>query len=167
MTMILTGLALAFIQDQPKWDEVRSAEGNFLLWMPAKPQTQSEDKETEDGKLTIHAWVCRMNSRAYVFVYSDYPQKTLDKNTTDGLIDADLEACIRQVKGKETKRKAVTMSKHPGKAAWLETEDGRKGEVRAFLVGRRMYMIFAFAQNESFDEAEARKFIDSLKLIEE
>ena len=156
--------ALAF-QDAPKWDELRSEAGNFIIWLPVKADYEAKETEFNGATLKLHQFIATGETMRYAVIYTDYDM-SVTSASDDDRINAERDSFMKGLDGKLDKEKKLTLSKNPGRACFVST-DSLKIETRIYLVKNRVYMTMALGEKEKYDESAARKALDSFKLIDE
>lgn len=163
-------LAPAPKQDPPPkadWQEFRSVEGNFLLWVPAKPEELKVDGCPPGAKV----WQASGDSLLTLFQFGFIGrQKRMDPDQAGKFLEGLAQESAESLKGEVVSLKKVTLSGWPG----LETRIRfGAGEVRmcmldrVFLVGDvKLFVRVMVPESESAQPAH-RKILDSFKLLDE
>jgi len=156
-------------QDPPKADgqEFRSAEGNFLLWLPAGPEEISADRCPPAAKVWQASGPASLTLVQFGFVGG---QQRMEGDA----IDASLEGLAREtaeiLKGSLVSTKKITLGRWPGRELRIRFS---AGEIRMcllermFRVGDTRLFVRIMVPEEESSLSEHRKVLDSFKLIDE
>lgn len=149
------------------WQEFRSEEGNFLLWVPAKP----EEIKVANCPPGARVWQASGDELLTLFQFGFIGRQ---KDMTQPEVDAFLEGLAREsaesLKGTVVSSKKVTLSRWPGRESRVKF---MAGEVemclldRVFVVDRVKLFVRIMIPAERANQPEHRKILDSFKLIDE
>ena len=149
-----------------KWESV--SEGGITVEMPGKPTKQSQDTATPVGKATGQMLTLDKGAEAYVMAFHEFPAaisnmnvdpKTLLRNASEG--------AIRNISGKVTSQRDLTVSGHPGTELIGEgNKDGKDIEftIRMYWAKPRLIQTLYLSEKGKGNKSNATKFLDSLKI---
>src|SRR5256714_4894804 len=98
-----------------KWETVN--EDGFTVQMPGTPTHQTQSVDTASGKIDITLLSVEKSGEAFIIGYNDIPAAAApmaDHNPTSFLNNA-REGAVRNVNGKGTSERPVTIDRHPRK----------------------------------------------------
>ncbi|MEI6301091.1 MAG: hypothetical protein WCR74_06570 [Betaproteobacteria bacterium] len=156
-------LTLAACYAELDWREVPSAQGRYSITLPAKPQEHTRTLNSSAGEVSMTMASAQAAGWVFGVGYADYPSGT----NTDKHIDEQRDALLRNISGRITDEKALSVGGRPGR---LVTAEGRRGDgvvvlqVRFVSDGPRLYQIAAVGNQGGVAETELDTFLDSFKL---
>ena len=149
-----------------KWETV--SEGNISVDMPGKPNKQSQEIPAGPTKATGQMLTLDKGAEAYVLAFHDFgaavasadiDPKVLLKNASGG--------AVKNIDGKVTSQRDVSVSGHPGTEIIGE---GRKDDkdieftIRMYWAKPRLIQTLYLSEKGKGDKSNATKFLDSLKI---
>ena len=149
-----------------KWETV--SEDGITVEMPGKPTKQSQDIPTAGGRATGQMLTLDKGAEAYVLAYHDFPPavsnlpidpKDLLKNASDGV--------VKNMNGKVTSQRDVTVGGHPGTEIVGEgSKDDKDVEftIRMYWAKPRLIQTLYLSEKGKGNKSNATKFLDSLKI---
>lgn len=154
------------------WKEFKSQEGGFSVIMPGIPKEMTQTGETSLGKVVIHAF--RLDTFAFYQVsYFDFPKIIDDPVTSKNVIDKGRDGMVLRSHGKLISEAETTLDGHPSRLMLVELEGGFSLKMKAFVSGKRLYMVGiglppdqdAPLEIKRFHEHVSAKFLDSFKIM--
>jgi hypothetical protein len=149
-----------------KWETV--TEKNLTVEMPGKPEKQAQNIPSPVGTASGQMLTLDKGSEAYILAYHEFPAaisnlpidpKTLLKGSADG--------AVRNVNGKVTSERDVTVGAHPGREIIGEgNKDGKNVEFMVRMYWAKPTLVQTLYLNEKGkgDKKNGTKFLDSLKI---
>ncbi len=170
MTAMLVATAeQGLAQDQPKetWQEFRSEEGNFLLWVPAKCEELKVDGCPPGAKV----WQGSGDSLLTLFQFGFISrQKPLEGASLDTFLETLGQETATTMKGRVTSTKKISLSRWPGRETCIKFSAGEIKMClldRTFLVQDTKLFVRIIIPEERLALPENRKILDSFKLVDE
>jgi hypothetical protein len=166
--LLASGAAGRAQQAEPKeaWQEFRSVEGNFLLWVPATP----EEIKVKGCPPGAQVWQASGATLAlFQFGYIGR-QKAADDKEIDALLDGLAAESAESLKGSVDTVKKITLSGWPGREARIRFAAGEVPMVlldRIFLVRDVKLFVRVMVPESESAQPSYRKILDSFKLIDE
>jgi hypothetical protein len=109
---ILTALLALVASGEGGWQEFRSEEGNFLLWIPAKPEEIKVDRCPPGARV----WQASGEPLLTLFQFGFISrQKEMSESEADAFLEAATRASAEGLKGSVTSTRKVTLSRWPGR----------------------------------------------------
>jgi hypothetical protein len=158
----LLGLLLALVGcfADLDWRELRSEEGGFSVWLPAKPVEQSRELSGRPG-VVMRQWSARARETAFAAGYASLPG--IDRATLTGMSDA----LVGNISGKVEKRHDIAL----GEARGIETIASGEGggsalalRVRVYAYGGRLYQVAVLGKPGDVAEADLETFFSSFRI---
>jgi hypothetical protein len=150
-----------------EWQEFRSDEGNFLLWVPAKPEELKVDGCPPGAKL----WQASGDSLLTLFQFGFIGrQKPMDEAGVEAFLDGLASENAETLKGTVLSTKKVTLSRWPGRETRIRFPAGDVPMVlldRIFLVRDVKVFVRVMIPESEAAQPSYRKILDSFKLIDE
>ncbi|MGA7730830.1 MAG: hypothetical protein WCD37_06115 [Chloroflexia bacterium] len=150
------------------WITFTSEAGGFSVDMPGEPQETSQTNDSALGKITFHFFQVTDGGMQYAAAYNDYPvemdQADLD---TEQLLKEAIEGAAQ---GKEVvNTRSIEVQGHPGIEGEINVSAEAHVWYRSILVKSRLYQLIVSAPEADMAEGEAnaRRFIDSFKLLDQ
>ena len=148
-----------------KWETV--TEGGITAEMPGKPTKQSQDIPTGGGKATGQMLTLDKGAEAYVLAFHEFPgtaNLNIDPKT---LLQGASGGAVKNIDGKVSSQRDVTVSGHPGTELIGEgSKDGKDIEftIRMYWAKPRLIQTLYLSEKGKGDKSNATKFLDSLKI---
>jgi hypothetical protein len=89
-----------------------------------------------------------------------------DKAAVKKVLDGARDGGVKSLKGKLLTEKDITLGKYPGRAFEMKSETYGLYRTRVYLSKTKLYQVTVFGTKEFVDSDEAKKFLDSLKILE-
>ena len=149
-----------------KWETV--SEGGLTAEMPGKPTKQSQDIPTGGGKATGQMLTLDKGAEAYVLAFHEFPAAVSNLNIDPQvLLKSASDGAVKNIDGKVTSQRDVTVNGHPGTELIGEgSKDGKDIEftIRMYWAKPRLIQTLYLSEKGKGDKANATKFLDSLKI---
>ena len=149
-----------------KWETV--SEGGISVDMPGKPTKQSKDVSTEAGKATGQMLTLDKGAEAYLMAFHEFPAAISNLNIDPKvLLKGASENAVKNIDGKVTSQRDVTVNGHPGTDLIGEgSKDGKDIEftIRMYWAKPRLIQTLYLSEKGKGDKSNATKFHDSLKI---
>jgi hypothetical protein len=149
-----------------KWETV--TEGGITVDMPGKPTRQSQDVPTDGGKATGTMLTLDKGAEAYVAAFHEFPAAVSNMNIDPQvLLKRASDGAIKNIDGKVTSQRDVTVNGHPGtELVGQGTKDGKDIEftIRMYWAKPRLIQTLYLSEKGKGDKSNATKFLDSLKI---
>jgi hypothetical protein len=157
------------VGDAEEWKTYSSKDGRFSVLMPGKPQEQTQNVKTPDGKLALHLLVSAVALDRVVYVsYSDYPAKSVESKQ-EAFLDGTVKGNVNSLKGKlvTEKKIAVGKGKRPGRDVLIDLPDKKQMyRSRIVLSGNRLFQVVALGSEEFVKGKEVGEYLDSFKVAD-
>lgn len=154
-------------QEKPQWQEFRSELGNFLLWVPDRP----EELKVEGCPPGAQIWQGSGDSLLTVFQFGYIGrQDRVPAAERDRLLGDLVQETADRMKGSVERSDRITLSGWPGRESRIQFA---AGEIRMcmidrlFLIRDTKLFIRIVVPAERAGDADHRKILDSFKLIDE
>jgi hypothetical protein len=161
LSITLMVLPCAFGEDKPdaKGVKITTKDGKVSIVFPSKPKTRKVDG------IEVSVVEIMNGQRGYMLSYGDLPFEIdlTDKPLVEKAFGVARRDVIRSVEGKLVSKKDIKLGAFPGHTYDAEMSEGIY-RVRLFLTGKRFVQILVFGPKEFVDSAEAKKFLESLKI---
>lgn len=160
---------LGAAQSEPKveWQEFRTEEGNFLLWVPAK----AEELKVEGCPPGAHVWQASGDALLTVFQFGFISrQKQLDRPQADAFLEELAQETAESMKGSVVRGRKISLSRWPGRETRIRFSAGEIQMClmeRLYLVADRKLFVRIVVPEDRADLLDHRKILDSFKLIDE
>lgn len=154
-------------EPKPEWQEFRSAEGNFLLWVPGKPA----ELKVEGCPPGAQVWQASGDSLLTVFQFGYISrQKPLEGDAADAFLEGLARDTAESMKGSVVSGKKISLSRWPGRESRISFSMGglKMGLTeRVFLVRETKLFVRIVVPEDNASSPDHRKILDSFKLIDE
>jgi hypothetical protein len=152
--LALTSLFLATTFAQTEWKEFTSADGNFRVLFPDNPQQQTGTERN------LHEFSATAGAESYALAYADYSPGTDWENAVNG----ERDSIVNSVGGSVVDERRTSVEGHPGK--WIRfVGQNTSGELAIYFVGRRLYVLHAFAPKSAPRPENFSTFLNSFRLL--
>lgn len=149
-----------------KWET--ATEGDLSVEMPGKPTKQSKDIPTPAGKATGQMLTLDKGAEAYVLAFHEFPAAVANLNIDPKvLLKGASDNAVKNIAGKVTSQRDVSVSGHPGTELIGEgSKDGKDIEftIRMYWAKPRLIQTLYINEKGKGDKSDAMKFHDSLKI---
>lgn len=161
------------------WISFESDTGRFSALFPETPRESLRSLSTSVGEINLHEFSFEDRQRAYLILYADYPSEALVSSDAQQILDLAVDNWLEEHQAEAIERQTVQIAGHPGRAVRYQLVNGLHVRGRAYLVGDRLYQIFALYEsdgdtiaNDATDtpleagraEADAVQFVNSFRL---
>jgi hypothetical protein len=154
--LALATLFLATTFAQADWKEFTFPAGNFRVAFPESPQ------RLRFSRRHLHQFSATTGAESYGVAYADYSPGTDWKRTVAGKRDS----IVSRLGGSVVDEKHISVAGYPGK--WIRfVGPNTSGELAIYLVGRRLYLLHAFAPKSNQRPQNFSKFLNSFRLLSE
>jgi len=159
----------AFAQGEG-WQTVVSPDLRFRLEMPA-PVNKTTASDKEKGHATPRvAWESKRGDEMFDFDYVDYDPAWFSsrdsKEMARELGRGEAEKAFPRAKYKYVRDENVTLQGWDGYALDIEDTTGALVMMRTYIVKDRLYRMLVTAKADAGSRADAKRFVDSLRLAE-
>ncbi|MDB4835143.1 hypothetical protein OAH12_01005 [Cyclobacteriaceae bacterium] len=153
------------------WYTYSSKKLGYQVSFPSKPEEETKKLATEAGKLKMNMVmaVSSGDNMLYLSNATKYPSSVtqyLTDDTIDGFLEKTAEGSISSIKGEHLYTKDIKYGKHPGKEFRIKTKDTGVITMKIYMVGDTMYMLQNISKKGKEDNASAKKFFSSFKLLD-
>lgn len=149
-----------------KWETVN--EGGISVQMPGKPTKQTQTAQTPAGPINVNMLMVDKGSEAYMTAYNEFPAEAA-KRVTDpkSLLDNGRDGALRNISGKLTSERPVTLGGHPGRE--LIGEGNTQGRdvaftARIYWASPRLIQVIYMREKSKSESPDGKKFLDSLQI---
>jgi hypothetical protein len=154
----------------PEWGEYVSHEGRFSVQLPGTPK---EEIKTTSGSTTMHVFTL-LTPIEFEVIYADYPFAVNDPETAQQMLDAGAKNIAPSLNAELLNIEKISLGDIPGRALKLRLHDGYSMRIKVYLVGSRIYQLFATLPPQQGTnkevikdlEREAAKFLNSFKPLD-
>jgi len=171
ITITCVGLLVcaAVAADKPskfQWNKFASPEGRFEILMPGEVKQFPVEIENEFGSSVLHMNVGTWDQTMLVVHWVDYPPDVA-RDLPEQLLDDSREGALDNLGGKLVSEKPIKLGRYEGRELLIEVaKQDRLFRARVYLVGNRLYQTVLFGPPKAVKSKEARRYLDSFKLIE-
>jgi len=152
--LALTSLFLATTFAQTEWKEFISSDGNFRVLFPDNPQQQTGTERN------LHEFSATAGVESYVLAYADY-SPAADWET---LVNRERDSIVNSLGGSVVDERRTSVEGHPGK--WIRfVGQNTSAELAIYFVGRRLYVLHAFAPKSAKRPQGFSEFLNSFRLL--
>lgn len=149
-----------------KWETVTA--GDLSVEMPGKPTKQSQDLPTPAGKASGELLTLDKGAEAYVLAFHEFPPAVANANIDPKVfLKSAADSVVKNMNGKVTSQRDVTVSGHPGTELIGEgNKDGKDVEftIRVYWARTRLIQTLYLSEKGKGDKSNATKFVESLKI---
>jgi len=157
---------LAQAEPGATWQEFRSEEGNFLLWVPAKCE-ELKVEGCPPGAKVWQGWDSLLTMFQFGFIGR---QKPLEGDALDAFLDGLAQETASTLKGAIASTKKISLSRWPGRETCIRYSAGGIKMClldRTFLVKDTKLFVRIVIPEGRLALPENRKILDSFKLVDE
>lgn len=163
--ILLLGLS-ACGQRNVEWTAITPSDGSFEVEIPGKPRHTASSLATPVGPAPVEMWVHQDADRVYMVGYTEYPAKARAAVEEQELLESARDGAVARTRGKLLLDEPHTVGDVTGRRIEVDAEGGRvrvRGDL--FVVGRRLYQVFATTEPPEIGSAEVARFLDSFVLL--
>lgn len=143
------------------WEKFTSAEGNFSIMLPGKPEPNKQTVDSPHGPYTTQLFLARGSGQIYIVGWVDYaPSFRFD---TQKELEANRDNFAKGVKAEVKGTTPIKLGTYPGIEFTAEGEQAHFRS-RVYIVGKRPYQLIAMWGKGSAEPLEASKFFSSFTL---
>jgi hypothetical protein len=125
------------------WREVAPVAGRFSVLMPGEPSETVQPLQTSVGFVELHSILVEDQDNAYLVMYADYPEAAIAQHSPTAILAQVTASWLDEHRVAATEPTNLELSGHPGQGLRYVLPNGLQVQARAYLVGRRLYQIFA------------------------
>ena len=138
------------------------------MLMPGTPEEETQTINTEVGDIKLTMYVSEVDESVACFVsYSDYPAPVIAVSDPYTMLTAARDSTVFAQGGKLLSNYKISLGGNPGIAFVADVEiEGKEAVLRArnYVVGNRLFQIFAMALKGQKSREETAQFLSSFKL---
>jgi hypothetical protein len=160
--------ALAVPASAQEWKKFSGDSGRFSVDLPGEPKQQKQEVPTDAGKITLTMYIVEAGNGGYFVALSDFPAALVQAADPEALLTNARDGAVRNVRGKLTGDKAITLGEYKGREIQFEAGNATMkivGQARLYLVGNRLYQLLVVGQQAEALEQSAR-FFNSFRLAD-
>ncbi|MDB5255396.1 MAG: hypothetical protein JWM14_91 [Chitinophagaceae bacterium] len=173
LSAICLTLCLGFIKAD-KWITIQSKKFGYQVDFPKKPTEQSQDVDSEVGKVKLNMYIYDASEVAgdenllYMSNCTQHP--AIDANALDSaqladFFDRTVGGVAKGVNGELLSQKKIMLDKHEGREITVGYEENKNTiTMRLFVVDNKIFMLQAIAATDKSPNKSATRFFDSFKL---
>jgi len=163
--LLVTFILSACAPSTPDWREFIGPDGDFSVQMPAEPQEQVDEYDTDSGKITVHMNGTTVGDMDYITAYSDYPAELVAAKGIQGILNDARDGAVTNTKGELVAEEAIEMNGNPGLFLQVGSPDGKGlAQAKLFLVGNRLFQIFVAGPKDNADSEDVQFYLNSFTL---
>jgi len=152
--LALTTLFLATTFAQTEWKEFTSSDGNFRVLFPDNPQQQTGTERN------LHEFSATAGAESYGLAYADYAPGT----DWESAVNGERDSIVNGLGGSVVDEKRSSVDGYSGK--WIRfVGQNTSGELAIYFVGRRLYILHAFAPKSAKRPQGFSEFLNSFRLL--
>lgn len=149
-----------------KWETV--SEGGITVQMPGKPTKQTQTAQTPVGPINVNMLMVDKGSEAYMAAYNEFPAAAASQvKDPKSLLDNGRDGAIRNVNGKLTSEKPITLGSYPGRELAGEgTTQGKEVAftARIYWANPRLVQVIYMREKSKSESPDGKKFLESLQI---
>ena len=145
------------------WKEVRSSEGGFTAVFPADPKIKTEPPDLSGGVANVY--LVDLGKTAYEVSYTDYQPGTFAGRSVDAIFNLARDDLVKGQPVKLLADRKITLGDRPGREVVFADQDGYTQVYRFFVVKDRIYAVVAGGPAGSEKSPEAKRFLESFRLV--
>ncbi len=170
-TLVITAFLLAVFllsacaPSTPDWREFVGPDGDFSVQMPAEPQEQVDEYDTDSGKIVVHMFGASVGGMDYITAYSDYPAELVAAKGAQGILEDARDGAVTNTKGELVTEQGIEMNGNPGMFLQVGSPDGKGlAQAKLYLVGNRLFQIFVAGPEENAESEDVQFYLNSFTL---
>lgn len=153
------GIGFSALPAQNRWETYKFPSGNFSISAPVKPQARDSN-----AKVRIYSFVAVTKEDTYSVTFSD-DNRFDDVSRIGAILDGARNGALANAKGTLLEEKGMTLAGHPGKYIKFSTASGLIARENIILVRSRLYQVLVVSTKERIGGADATRFLNSFKLL--
>lgn len=146
------------------WKEYVSAQGKFSILFPGQPETGYRPVGADSETSVTYVTNLILDEKAWAVAYFDLPVQPGDEASVQKLFDRTRDHMLKMYSARLAKEDKLTVNGQPVRAFKTKPDDQfRVQHTRIYLIGKRIYQVWALARvgNEELDGVA--KYFDSFK----
>jgi hypothetical protein len=160
LAALLTALFLAACYADLDWREVRVAEADFSVWLPARASEQARPLSGIAGAGEMHQWSARARDTAFAAGYADLERS--DATAAAAFSDA----LVRNIAGQVDSRREISLGALRG-IETIATGSSAQGplrlQLRVYAGAKRLYQVATLGKPGDLSAEESQTFFDSFR----
>jgi hypothetical protein len=153
------------------WQKFVSYEGEFVIQMPGKPDSNRVIVPTDFGQAYLNVFMLEAkDGLVYSVSYIDYSYEVFQKKSNEQILADARNGTFLNIHGKLLNESAISINKYPGKEFLVQSADAKSLiKSRLLLVKSRLYQLSVGGLKDkiSLHGFNIKKFFDSFNIIEE
>ncbi len=162
LALLLVAMTFAAHAADP-WKEVRSKEGAFTARFPADPKINIEPPDPSGGVTNV--FLASLGKMAFEVSYTDYGARAFAGRSLDAIYNLARDDLVKGQPVKLLADRKIMLDGLPGREVIFAAEDGYTQDYRFFVMQARIYTVIAGGPAGMEKSPEAKRFLDSFKLI--
>jgi hypothetical protein len=151
---------------ETKWEPVN--EGGVTVQMPGKPNKQTQTAQTAVGPINVNMFMVDKGSEAYMMAYNEFPAAAAKAvGDPQVLLNNGRDGALRNVNGKLTSERPITLGSIPGRELIGEgTTSGKEVAftARIYWANPRLIQIIYMREKSKAESPDGKKFLDSIQI---
>ena len=153
--------ALLSVHAFEDWKLFSSERGRFTALFPGTPTEQKNPVDTALGKIDMYQYSTTRGGTVYMISLNDLPVAQTGK--TD-LLDTAVKSAQQSLGGNVQEESKISVDGYPGRS-WRSETPVLTVMAKCLWVHPRMYQLLVAAPKGTLNFGEARRFLDSFKLL--
>ncbi len=166
---VIFSLCLAAIcavaQSKPlNWKEYVSSQGKFSILLPGEPTTGYRPVGADSESSTTYVTNLIIDEKAWTVAYFDLPAAPADEAASQNRFDRTRDHMLKMYSVKLSKEDNLTFNGLPVRSFTTKPDDGNRiFHTRIYLIGQRVYQVWALARVGDEEAAGVKAYFDSFK----
>jgi hypothetical protein len=149
-----------------EWVAVTAEDGSFRAELPGAPRRIHQSRETPAGPAPIEMWVHEDGERAFMVGYTEYPERVRSLVGEEELLDSARDGAVAGAHGRLLVDEPRELGGVTGRHVEIDSDGGRvRVRGHLYVVGRRLYQVFATVEPVESESAEVQRFLESFRIL--
>jgi hypothetical protein len=111
-------------------------------------------------------WMHQDGDRAFMVGYTEYPERVRSLVGEQELLESARDGAVAGARGRLLVDEPRELAGVPGRHLEIDSDGGRvRVSGRLYVVGRRLYQVFATVAPVEAESAEVQRFLDSFRIL--
>jgi len=151
----------------PVWSAYSPKDGSFSAQFPGTPEETVSPANGPAGKVDMHQFaVERQSGSAYMASYTDFPNAATSPDDVRQRLVAVRDVAVKSAQATLVNDREITVNGILGRefTASMAIPEVVTTHTRVFMKGGRLFQFMALVPNTLSEEADVRRFLDSIAL---
>lgn len=142
---------------------------NCIVSIPGKMELYTDTIPTDIGQMVYYTYICKDSVLQYQLSYCQYPEGSLDSDSTDLLrefFSTTISASVEKLQGVQRYASEIVQFGFPGWFWRIDYGHSKFSKTKSFVAGRHFYKLQVSGSAKNDQDPSANLFFDSFQFLD-